>query len=76
MARKRTWEYCAINRVDSLLNPDYFQITYSSPERSAGADEQSDDEQFDTLWSALDYLGQEGWEAFHIDAAGVWYLKR
>jgi hypothetical protein len=76
MSRKRIWEYCAINRVTNLIDPDYFHITYSSPPSERRVDGQSDDDPFDTLWSALDFLGQEGWEAFHIDAAGVWYLKR
>ena len=30
-----------------------------------------------TSWrDALHYLGNAGWEAFHIDAKGVWYFKQ
>jgi hypothetical protein len=66
-----TWEYCQLHQDD-----DFFQVTYFSPDLVQDVEDGDERDEFASWEEALGYLGDEGWEAFHIDADGNWFLKR
>jgi hypothetical protein len=66
-----TWEYCQLRGGDAGL-----QVAYYSADLNIDVDNDVLRDNFSDLEDALAYLGDEGWEAFHIDAAGNWFLKR
>ena len=71
-----TWEYCQLVHDIDRQGTESFQVTYFSPDLSqdVGNDVIRDD--FVDWEDALSYLGDEGWEAFQIDADGTWFFKR
>ena len=66
-----TWEYCQLRTGDAAL-----QVAYYSPDLNVDVDNDVLRDTFSDLDDALAYLGDEGWEAFHIDAAGNWFFRR
>lgn len=67
-----TWEYCQLrSEADNGV-----QVTYFSADLLEGVEEGDERAEFSDLQDALSYLGDEGWEAFQIDADGNWFLKR
>lgn len=67
-----TWEYCQLNRgAGSELH-----VAYYSPDLNVDVDNDVLRDDFSDLEDALAYLGDEGWEAFHIDANGNWFFRR
>jgi hypothetical protein len=74
-----TWEYCQLEPVKARkarsVYQDY-QAFYSSQERSDNVESGQERNVFTSWRDALNYLGDAGWEALHIDADGTWYFKR
>lgn len=67
-----TWEYCQLQpEADSGT-----QVTYFSPDLLEAVEDDEERAEFADLQDALHYLGEEGWEAFHIDADGNWFFRR
>ena len=67
-----TWEYCQLRQETD----DLVQVTYFSPDLVQDVEDGDERDEFTGWQDALAYLGDEGWEAFHIDADGNWFLKR
>ena len=67
-----TWEYCQLHHESD----DQLQATYFSPDLVQDVDNDVLRDEFSDMQDALAYLGDEGWEAFHIDADGNWFFRR
>ncbi|MGH2617091.1 MAG: hypothetical protein ACRDJC_17805 [Thermomicrobiales bacterium] len=71
-----TWEYCQLSRGADEQDGDLYQVTYFSADLVQDVENGVERDEFSGREEALGYLGDEGWEAFHIDADGNWFLKR
>jgi len=71
-----TWEYCRLRHETGRQGGDDFQVTYFSPGLNQDVENDVLRDEFSDAEDALGYLGDEGWEAFHIDADGNWFFKR
>ena len=70
------WEYCQLEPDKARNARNAYQAFYSSQERSDNVDSGQERNVFTSWRDALNYLGNAGWEALHVDADGVWYFKR
>jgi hypothetical protein len=70
------WEYCQLEPNKGRKVRHVYQAYYSSQERADNVDRALEEHVFTSWRGALNYLGNAGWEAFHIDAKGVWYFKQ
>ena len=67
-----TWEYCQLRHEGD----DQLQVAYFSADLNVDVENDVLRDAFDGWEDALGYLGDEGWEAFHIDADGNWFFRR
>jgi hypothetical protein len=70
------WEYCQLELTKGRKVRNVYQAYYSSQARADNVDLARERHVFTSWRDALNYLGNAGWEAFHIDAKGVWYFKQ
>lgn len=71
-----TWEYCQLSHDTARAGGDLSRVTYFSADLNQDVENEVVRDEFSGWEDALGYLGDEGWEAFHIDADGNWFLKR
>jgi hypothetical protein len=69
-----SWEYCQLSPVSDFQGGDLYHVTYYSPQQDAFGDVLQDEFKYEE--EAINSLGEDGWEAFHIDREGDWYFKR
>jgi hypothetical protein len=73
------WEYCQLEPDKARRarsNYQGYQAFYSSQERADNVESGQERNVFVSWRDALNYLGDAGWEALHVDADGFWYFKR
>ena len=71
-----TWEYCQLEPNKGRRVRHVYQAYSSAQARADNVDLALEQQVFTSWRDALNYLGNAGWEAFHIDAKGVWYFKQ
>ena len=73
------WEYCQLEPTKARkAHSAYqgYQAFYSSQERADNVESGQERNEFASWRDALNYLGDAGWEALHVDADGTWYFKQ
>lgn len=70
------WEYCQLEPNTGRKVGHAYQAFYSSQVRSDNVESGQERNVFTSWRDALNYLGNAGWEALHVDAEGTWYFKQ
>src|SRR3954462_14059075 len=70
------WEYCQLEPNKTRKAGDTHQAFYSSQMRADNVGFGVERALFTSWRDALNYLGNAGWEAIHVDAEGTWYFKQ
>ena len=70
------WEYCELSPERKSQGERFYLVRYFSAALREEVSHGAIREEFTDLADALGYLGNDGWEAFHINEDDWWVFKR